>query len=138
MQRAAKGDVHLLQAAADAEQGYAASDASFRQRQRQVVTMEVEGFMPRIRLGANARRVNVGASSGQHYAVDRIQQGPDIGDIGGSGKHQRQRARDFGHRAKVSLSDQLCRKSIFDAIGATDHTDHRPPHRLLSNFSSAI
>ena len=100
--------------------------------------MEVEGFMPGIRLGAKARRVNVGASSGQHYAVDRIQQGPDIGDIGGSGKHQRQRARDFGHRAKVSLSDQLCRKSIFDAIGASDHTDHRPPHRLLSNLPPQI
>src|SRR6266699_2991629 len=95
MQRAAKGDVHLLQAAADAEQGYAASDASFRQRQRQVVTMEVEGFMPGIRLGAKARRVNVGASSGQHYAVDRIQQGPDIGDISGSAPATSATARRF-------------------------------------------
>jgi len=94
--------------------------------------------VPRVRLRAKTRRVNVGASAGQHNAVDRIQQRPEIGDIGGSGKHQRQRTCDFGDRAKVSFSDQLCRKSIFDAIGAPDHTDHRPPHRLVSNLPPQI
>ena len=59
----------------------------------------------------------------------------DIGDFGGAGKHQRQRARDFGDRAKVSLADHLGRKSIFDAIGVPDHTDHRPPHCIAFQFS---
>ena len=40
MQRAAEGDVHFLQAAADAENRHAAGDAGFRQRQRDVVAME--------------------------------------------------------------------------------------------------
>jgi hypothetical protein len=60
----------------------------------------------------------------------------DIGDLGRAGKHQRQRARDVGHRAKIALSDHLRRETIFDAIGVSDHTDHRPPHRLLSNLTS--
>ena len=47
MQRAAEGDVHLLQAAADAEHGHAAGDAGFRQRQRHVVAVDVVGFVLR-------------------------------------------------------------------------------------------
>ncbi len=136
MQRAAEGDVHLLKAPADAEQGYTAGDAGFRQSQRQIVTMEVVRLMPGIRLGTETRRMNIGAGARQHHAIDRIQQGADIGDLGGGRKHQGQRASDFGDRTKISLSDHLRRKTIFDAIGASDHTDHRPPHRLESNPAS--
>jgi hypothetical protein len=100
--------------------------------------VKVEGSVPGIRLGTKTRRVNIGASSGQDYAVDRIKQRADIGDIGRRGKHQRQRAGDIGDRAKVSLSDQLGRKSIFDAIGIADHTDHRPPHRSKSDLIPQI
>ncbi len=100
--------------------------------------MEIVGFVPGVRLGAKACRVNIGAGAGQHHAVDRIQQCADIRKVGGPGKHQRQRARHFGHRAKISLSDQLRRESVFDAIGVPDHTNHRPPHRLLSNLTSQI
>ena len=51
MQRAAEGDVHLLEAAADAEQRYTARNAGVRQRQRHVVAMEIVGLVP-----ANADR----------------------------------------------------------------------------------
>ena len=82
VQRAAEGDVHLLQAAADAEQRDAARDAGLRQRQRQTVALQVVGLVPGVRLGAEMRRVNIGAGAGQHHAVDRIQQRADIGDFG--------------------------------------------------------
>ena len=82
MQRAAEGDVHLLQAAADPEQRDAAGDADLRQRQRQIVTAQVVGFVPGIGLGAKMLRMNIGAGSGQQHAVDRVQQGADIRDIG--------------------------------------------------------
>ena len=74
MQRAAEGDVHLLQAAADAEQRHAARDAGFRQRQRQLVALDVVGLVPGIRLGAEAGRMHIGARAGQHDAVDRVEQ----------------------------------------------------------------
>jgi hypothetical protein len=82
--------------------------------------------------------VDIGAGAGKHDAVDRIQQRPHVGDVRDARKHQRQRAGDFGHRAKVSLSDHLGRKSIFDAIGISDHTDYRPAHRLQSNPAPQI
>ena len=132
MQRAAEGDVHLLQAAADPEQRHAAGDTGFRQRQRQIVTLDVVGFVPGIRFSAETGRVHIGAGAGQHHAVDRIEQSADIGDIGAAREHQRQRARNLGHGAEISLSDHLGRKSIFDAVGVSDHADHRPSHRLQS------
>ena len=140
MQRAAEGDVHFLQAAADAEQRHAAGDAGFRQRQRDVVAMDIVGLVPLMRLGLEARRMNIGAGAGQHHAVDRVEQGADIGDFGRTRKHQRQRARDVGHGAKVALSDHLCRETIFDAMGVSDHTDHGPSHRkiLLSSSCARI
>ena len=118
--------------------GYAARDAGLRQRQRQAVALQVVGFVAGVRLGAEMRRVNIGAGAGQHHAVDRIQQRADIGDFGAAGEHQRQRAGDFGHRAKISLAGHLRRKSILDAIGVCDHTDHRPPHCMASNLTSQI
>ncbi len=66
MQRAAEGDVHLLQAAADAENRDTAGDTSLRQRQRDVVAMDVVGLVPFMRLGLEARRMDIGPRPGQH------------------------------------------------------------------------
>ena len=74
MQRTAEGDVHLLQAAADAENRHAAGDAGLRQRQRDVVAMDVVGLVPLMRLGLEARRMNIGARPGQHHAIDDVEQ----------------------------------------------------------------
>ncbi len=138
VQRAAEGDVHLLQAAADAEQGYAARDAGLRQRQRQAIALQVVGLVAGVRFGAKMRRVNVGPGAGQDHAVDDIQQRTDIGDFGAAGEHQRQRAGDLGHRAKITLAGHLRRKPILDAIGVGDYPDDRPPHCLASNLTSQI
>ena len=74
MQRAAEGDVHFLQAAADAEDRHAAGDAGFRQRQRDVVAVDIVGLVPLMRLGLEARRMNIGARAGQHHPVDDVEQ----------------------------------------------------------------
>ena len=134
MQRAAEGDVHFLQAAADAEYRHAAGDAGFRQRQRDVVAMDIVGLVLLVRFGLEARRMDVGAGARQHDAVDGIEQGADIGDLGRSRKHQRQRARHVGHGTKIALSDHLGLETIFDAMGVPDHTDHGPSHRQNSAF----
>ena len=74
MQRAAEGDVHFLQAAADAEDRNAAGDAGFRQRQRDVVAVDVVGLVPLMRFGLEAGRMDIGAGARQHHAVDHIEQ----------------------------------------------------------------
>ena len=83
MQRAAEGDVHLLQAAADAEERHAARDAGFRSAPAPSSSRwMIVRFVPRMRLGAEAGRMNIGAGAGQHDAVDRVQQRADVGDVG--------------------------------------------------------
>ena len=109
MQRAAEGDVHLLKAAADAENRHAAGDAGLDQRQRHGIASLVVGFVLGMRLGAEAGRMNVCARARQQHAVDHLQQRADIGDVRRAGKHQRQRAGDFRHRAKVSFRRQPAR-----------------------------
>ena len=130
MQRAAKGDVHLLQATANPEQRHAAGDAGLRYRQRDLVAMDVVGFVLGIRLGIEARGVNVGPRPGQHNAVDHVQQGADVGDLGRAGEHQRKRAGDVRHRAEIAFTDHLRRETIFKAMGVADHADHGPSHNL--------
>ena len=135
MQRAAEGNIHFLQAAADAEQRDAAGDAGFRQGQRHVVAMEVVGFVLGVGRGLEARRVNIGARAGQHDAVDHIQKRRNIGDVGGARKHQWQGARHLGDGAKVSFANHLDVKAIFDAIGIPDHTDYRLPSHALPSLN---
>ena len=132
MQRAAEGDVHLLQAPANAEQRHAAGDAGLGQRQRQVVARDIVRLVLRVRFGAEAGRMHIGAGAGQHHAVDHVQQRADIGDLGRRGKHQRQRAGDVGHGAKVALPDHLHGEAVFDAMRVSDHADHRSSHRIAS------
>ena len=138
MQRTAEGDVHFLQAAADAEQRHAAGDASFRQRQRHVVAMHVIGLMLGVRFGLETGRMHIGARAGQHDAVDGIQERTDVGNFRRAGKHQRQRARDLGHRAKIPFTDHLCREAIFDAMGVSDHADYGPSHRSTFRYLRQI
>jgi len=68
-------------------------------------------------------------------AVNRIQQRADVGDIRCPGEHYWQRARDFGHRAKISLSRPAVSRIDLRAIGGSDHPDHRP---LIAGFQSHV
>ena len=83
-----------------------------------------------MRLGAEMGGMDIGAGPGQHHAVDHVQQCPDIGNLGGGGEHQWQRARHVSHRAKIAFSDHLHGKAVLDAMRVADHADYRSPHRL--------
>ena len=82
MERAAERDIHLLQAAADAEQRHAALDAGLDQRQRHRVALLVVGLVRGTGLDAEIGRMDVGAAAGEQDAVDRAQQRIDVGDVG--------------------------------------------------------
>ncbi len=129
MQRAAKGDVHLLEAAADAEDRDAARHARLRQRQGHGVAMLVVGLMPGVRLGLETGRMDVGAGARQQHAVDHIQQRADIGDIRRARKHQRQGTCNVRNRAKIPFPCCLNGESAFDAMRVGNHTDHGSRHR---------
>ena len=87
MQRAAERDVHLLKAAADAEQRYAARDAGLDQRQRERVARLVIRLVARIGLRApKCARMHIGAGAGEQHAVDGVEQRVDIGDLRRAGK----------------------------------------------------
>ena len=140
MQRAAEGDVHFLQAAADAEDRHAARDAGFRQRQRDVVAMDVVGLVPLMRLGLEAGRMNIGAGAGQHDAVDHVEQGAES-VISGEPANISGNAPDTSATARRLRSPTICVcETIFDAMGVSDHTDHGPSHRenLLSSSCARI
>src|SRR6185437_13883276 len=135
MQRPSERDVHFLQAATDAEQRDAAGDAGFRQRQRDIVAKDIVGFMALMRLGPEPRRMDIGTGAGQDDAVDGIEQRTDIGDLGRAREHQRQRTCDFRDRAEIPLADHLGSKSVFDAMGVSNHTDDGPSHRSTFTIS---
>ena len=125
MQGTAEGDVHLLQSPADAEQRNAARHAGLDQRERHGIAIPVVGFVPCMRLNAKIGRMDIGTPAGQQDAVDRPQQGVDVGDIGRAGKHQGQRARDLGDRPHVALAHELHIVPVVDDTRVADDTDHR-------------
>ena len=125
MQRAAEGDVHLLQARQMPNSGTPRADAGLRQSERDLVAIDIIGLVLGVWFGIEARRMHIGARPRQHDAIDHVQQRTDIGDVRLAGEHQRQRAGDFRDRAQIALADHLDRKSVLDAIGVPDHTDHR-------------
>ncbi len=123
MQRAAIGDVHLLKAAADAEQRHAARDAGFDQLERQRVARLVIGLAARMLVVPEAARMHVRPRAGEQDAVDGIEQRADIGDLRRAGKDQRQRARGLGDRAQIALADPLRGEFAVDQMRAADHAD---------------
>ena len=139
MQRAAEGDIHLLETAADAEQRHAAGNAGLRYRQRDLVAMEIVGFVLDIGFGVEARGMDIGPRPRQHDAIDRIQERADIGNLGRTRKHQWQSTCDFGQRTEIAFTDHLRRETIFEAMGVADHADHGPFHYLcLAQERSSI
>ncbi|MGY4337915.1 hypothetical protein ACVWW3_002821 [Bradyrhizobium sp. LM2.9] len=124
----AEGDVHLLQAPANAEQRDAAGHTGDGQRQRHLITVNVVGLVPFTRIDIEAGRMDVSPGAGEHDPVDHIEQRAEIGDVGCSRKHHRQAAGNLGHRTQIAFADHLDLKSIFDAMGVPDHADDRLSH----------
>ena len=85
----------------------------------------VVGFVPGIGLDAEAGRMDVGARARQQDAVDRAQQGVDIGDVRRAGEHQGQGAGNLGDRPHVALSHDLHVVPVVDDLGIADNADHR-------------
>ena len=81
-----KAHIHFLEAAAQAEQRYAALDACFDQLQRERVAAPVIGLVARMLFDAELRRMHIGAGACQQHAVDRLQQCVDIGNRGIAGR----------------------------------------------------
>ncbi len=79
-------------------------------------------------IDVEAGRMDIGAGTGEHDAVDGIEKRTDIGDVGRAREHHRQATGHLGHGAQVSLTDHLDLKTIFDAMGVPDHADDRLFH----------
>ncbi len=124
MQRAAEGHVHLLQAPADAEQGNATFDAGLDQAERHGVARLIVGLVLGVGLDAETAGMDVGARARQHDAVDRPQQGIDVGDVGRPGEHQRQGTGHFGNSAHVALAHDLDVVTVVDDRRIADHAHY--------------
>jgi DNA polymerase I len=123
MQGAAEGDVHLLKAAADAEQRHAARDAGLDQSQRQRVAGMVVRLAARMRFMPEQARMHIGARAGEQDAVDRIKERADIGDLGRAGEDKGQGACRLGDRAQIALAHTLCGKLALHQMQAANHAD---------------
>ena len=125
VKRTAVRDAHLLKAAADAEDRHAAFDTGLDERECQRIPMMIVRLVLRVLLEPEPGGVDVGARAGEQDAVDRVEQGADIGDLGRAGEHQRQRAGDLGDRPQVALADHLSRKPVLDDVHIGDDADGR-------------
>jgi hypothetical protein len=76
--------------------------------------------------------MNIGAGARQHDAVDHVEQGGNVGDLGTAGEDQRQGTGYFGDGAKVSLPNRLDVKATFEPVRIPDHTDNRLPSHAPS------
>ena len=134
MQGAPEGDSHLLDAAAQAQDGDAPCNAGLRHPQRHLVPVPVVGLVAWMGFGVEMDRMNVGPCARQQDAVDRVQQRPDIREIGGAPEHQGQGIGDFRHGAKVFLPDQLRGMSTVDEKSRSDDTDQWLGHGLTCSL----
>ena len=128
VQRAPERDVHLLEAAADAEDRHAAGDAGLDERQRQGVAILVVGLVLGCRIDVEAGGMDIGSRARQHDAVDGRQKIVQVGERGTAGEHHGQGLRDFRHRPKIALSDELRHEPLLDEIAVADHPDDGSPH----------
>ena len=128
MQRTAEGNVHFLEAPTDTKERNAAGNAGLDQRQRHGVAIMVVGFVSRVGLDPEARRMDIGTCAGQQNPIDLPQQRFDVGNVRCAGKHQRQRLRHFGNGLQIALSNKLHIVPFVDDLGIPDHADHRLRH----------
>ena len=93
MQGASEGNSHLLDTAAETKDGDALRNAGLRHLQRHFIPVLVVRFVARMGFGVEIDWMNVGAVARKQDAVDRVQQRPDIREVG-----PRPRISEPGHR----------------------------------------
>ena len=131
MQGAPEGNSHLLDTAAETKDGDALRNAGLRHLQRHFIPVLVVRFVARMGFGVKIDRMNVGAVARKQDAVDRVQQRPDIREVGRAREYQRQGIGDIRHSAKVFLPDQLRGATTIGEISGCYYSDHWFWHRLI-------
>src|ERR1700730_1255141 len=74
-------------------------------------------------LGIETSGMNICPRTSEKDAIDNLQYCTDIDDIWCASEHDRQRARDFCNRAKISFSDELHGESIIQEMRVPDHAN---------------
>jgi pimeloyl-ACP methyl ester carboxylesterase len=123
VQRAAEGDVELLEPAADAEDRHPARHALVDERQRHGVPVGVEGAVLLGRLVAVVLRVHVRPPAGEDEAVAGLHELGDGGDPRQRRDQERNRAGQVGDRLDVGDAHRLHRVLVVDQMRVADDAD---------------
>ncbi len=125
MQRAAEGDVQLLQATANSEQRDIAGDGAAAEAERYFVAFRVFGLhIGRLRRAAIKGGGDVAAAAGENDAGAMIEQGFDIRGIAIGGDEDRHAADHVIDRADIGVGRRVIEHAkdaeLFGAAGNTD------------------
>ena len=123
MQRAAEGDVELLEPPADAEDRHPPRHARADQRQGHRVAIRIEAATLLGRLVAVEARMHVGPPAGEDEAVTGRDQVADRAHDRQRRHHQRDGAGQRGHRLDIGDPDRLHRILVVDAVRVADDAD---------------
>jgi hypothetical protein len=123
VQRAAEGDVELLEAAADAEHRHAAGDAFVDQRQGERVAVGIEGAVLFSGFVAVVRGVHVRAAAGEDEARAGLDELGDGGDAGQRRHEEGDGGGEVGYGFDVGDADGLDRVFVVDEVGVADDAD---------------
>ena len=126
VQRAAEGDVQLLDAAADGEQRHAARHGAADQRQGGGVARRVGEVVLARGRAAVVRGVDVGRAAGDHDAVQSVEQRVRVEPIGQGRDQDRQRPGADHHRVDILGADRVEVELVarLQAGGDTDEREH--------------
>src|SRR5262245_27123683 len=135
MQAAAEGDIHLLKAAANCEQGRLVLDRRPDEGKGQRVTLRIEcirqdRFLLPVVLGRNVR-----PAAGQQDGIGYFKDGPDIRHAWTDRHMQRLALRHLGNSGGVFASHGV-KNVAFDQCGAGLDDDDRSAHAASSPATS--
>ena len=122
IERAAPGDVHLLEAPAHGQHRDPGRNQRLEQRQDGAIALPVEQHAFGQRPGAVELGRHVGRAAGQHHAVDAAGQAGRVDRIDRGRQRQRKGARDLRHRAHIAMEQGVRRMAVaLDAVGGDGH-----------------
>ena len=140
MQRAAEGDVQLLQPAADRQHRQAGLERGADQRQGHGVALRILGRALGMRRAVIERGLHVGAAAGEDQPIEPRDQGGDIGGAAVRG-HQHRNAADQGiDGADIGVRGGVVgRAELAESFGAAGYADQRfHRFRPLRTKSSSV
>ncbi len=125
-ERAAEGDVHLLEAAADAEHGHAGGDGARNQRQRGFVALRIMQRARFARFAPIVTRLDIRRAAHEHQPVESVEQLVQL-QLPSDGRYQqRQTACNIEHRSDIFLAREVVRQFVLAKQAAVRrNADHR-------------